>query len=235
MTKKDEIALNVRKILLIENKYLSLKEIYSKYIDEYGKPGIEYDSYIRGSIYKHCLDRDLLSDGNEIYFYSLSPKGSHGNQYGLIEWNNDNIDDVEDILSRLSCVPQYDSNNVPANKYFSSREIIIRRKASMAIALAKANYMCETDESHPSFIRKSNFKNYTEAHHLIPLAFQSDFEYSLDIPENIVSLCSNCHNQLHYGVEKKEILKKLYDERKDDLEKNKIGISFEQLCKYYNL
>ena len=28
-----------------------------------------------------------------------------------------------------------------------------------------------------------------EAHHLIPMEFQDDFEHSIDVPENIISLC----------------------------------------------
>ena len=236
MTRKDEIALNVRKILLDENRYLTLNEIYEKYISMFEIPGEKYDSYIRGSIYKHCLDRDLLINENEIYFYSLSPKGSNGNQYGLIEWNNDNIDDLDDVLSRLKSEPKYKKNIRPVKRIISEKEIIIRRKAAKVFALVKANYNCEIDCNHPSFIRKSNNKNYTEPHHLIPIAFQDDFgNNSLDIPENIVSLCSNCHNEIHYGVNGKNILKRLYDERKDELEKNNIGITFEQLCKYYNL
>ena len=235
MTKKDEIALNVKEILMKEGKFLSLKEIYNKYIESYGEPGKNYDSYIRGSIYRHCLDRDLLYSDDEIYFYSLSPKKSRGNQFGLIEWNNDNVDDVDDIISRIPYKPQYEEDNELPKTSVSIRETIIRRKASMAIALIRANYTCEVDEKHPSFIRKSNLKNYTEAHHLIPLEYQNEFNHSLDIPDNIVSLCSNCHNQLHYGIYKEDILRKLYEERKDKLKKNKIEISFEQLCKFYNL
>lgn len=237
MTKKDEIALNVRKILMKENKFLSLKEIYEKYIELYGEPGKSFDSYIRGSIYRHCLDRDLLYSDDEIYFYSLSPKKSIGNQYGLIEWNNNDIDDVDDIIAKIPSKPHYedDDNELPIRTTISTRETIIRRKASMIIALDRANYNCEVDKKHPSFIRKSNLKNYTEAHHLIPLEFQCEFNHSLDIPDNIVSLCSNCHNQLHYGINKEEILKKLYEERKEKLKKNKIEITFEQLCKFYNL
>ena len=237
MTKKDEIALKVRQILMKENKFLSLKEIYEKYIELYGEPGKSSDSYIRGSIYRHCIDGDLLYSDDEIYFYSLSPKKSIGNQYGLIEWNNNDIDDVDDIIAKIPFKPHYDDddNKLPIRTTISNREIIIRRKASMAIALNRANYNCEVDAKHPSFIRKSNLKNYTEAHHLIPLEYQSEFNHSLDIPDNIVSLCSNCHNQLHYGIYKENILRKLYEERKDKLKKNKIEISFEQLCKFYNI
>lgn len=53
--------------------------------------------------------------------------------------------------------------------------------------------------------------------------------------ENIVSLCSHCHNLLHYGKlkDKLPILKKLYNERKDALVKVGLNISLEELTEYY--
>ena len=85
-------------------------------------------------------------------------------------------------------------------------------------------------------LKKANLKyEYTEPHHLIPLSKYKDFKYSLDITANIISLCSHCHNLLHYGrlEDKMIILEKLYNERKDSLSKKGISISFEQLLNYY--
>ena len=83
--------------------------------------------------------------------------------------------------------------------------------------------------------RKDGKYEYTEPHHLIPLSKYKDFKYSLDITANIISLCSHCHNLLHYGrlEDKMIILEKLYNERKDSLSKKGISISFEQLLNYY--
>ena len=106
-----------------------------------------------------------------------------------------------------------------------------------ANAVKIAEYKCEVDEKHPSFIRRSNRANYTESHHLIPLNCQDDFEFSLDVEENICSVCSNCHNCIHYGSDEERvvILKKLYDERKEHLDKVGLNISFEELKKYYKV
>ncbi|MGL6057870.1 MAG: HNH endonuclease [Culicoidibacterales bacterium] len=105
-----------------------------------------------------------------------------------------------------------------------------------ANAVKFANYQCEIDTNHPSFIRRTNGENYTESHHLIPMAVQEDFEYSLDVEENVVSLCSNCHNCLHYGADesREEYLDKLFDKRKVMLEKVGLEIELEALKKYYN-
>ncbi len=108
-----------------------------------------------------------------------------------------------------------------------------RNKMTALKALKRANYECEIDESHPSFIRKTNGTKYTEPHHLIPMSEQDRYENSLDIQANIVSLCSNCHNELHYGQNPGPLLRKLYDARKDELTAAGILISLSELLKLY--
>jgi len=104
-----------------------------------------------------------------------------------------------------------------------------------ANALAHAHYLCEIDSNHVTFIRRNSNKNYTEPHHLVPMSYSDDFDVSLDVEENIVSLCSNCHNQIHYGRNSEELLEKLYIERREVLNKVGIEISFERLLKMYYL
>ena len=85
------------------------------------------------------------------------------------------------------------------------------------------------------FIRKKSNKKYTEPHHLVPMAFSDEFEVSLDREENIVSLCSNCHNQIHYGIDADVLIKKLYNERKEALESVGIKITLEHLLSRYDI
>lgn len=65
------------------------------------------------------------------------------------------------------------------------------------------------------------------------MAFQNNFSVSLDVEENIVSLCSNCHNLLHYGRDYLSLLKRLYESRKNLLKKVGIDITFERLVQMY--
>ena len=51
--------------------------------------------------------------------------------------------------------------------------------------------------------------------------------------QNVVSLCSNCHNILHYGADFEKILKPLFEKRKDLLKAIGVEISYEELKKYY--
>lgn len=101
-------------------------------------------------------------------------------------------------------------------------------------ALKKANYQCEVDANHFVFKRKHGKTNYTEPHHLVPLSAQKDFpNVNLDREQNIVSLCSNCHNWLHYGDQIDDLLMRLFEMRKDLLKTIGIEITYEQLKAYY--
>ncbi len=102
-------------------------------------------------------------------------------------------------------------------------------------ALNNAHHKCECDSTHVSFIRRGTNVQYCEPHHLIPMGFQKSFVNSLDREENVVSLCSNCHNQIHYGEGAKEILTKLYEARIEGLKRVGIEIDLETLLSMYNL
>lgn len=108
-----------------------------------------------------------------------------------------------------------------------------RNKNISLNALKRANHKCEINNEHPSFIRKNTNNIYTEPHHLIPMAYQDVFKYSLDVEANIVSLCSNCHNEIHYGKNTIDLVKKLFDLRKNELSQAGLDVDCEKLIKMY--
>lgn len=128
-------------------------------------------------------------------------------------------------------------NGKPKEKETVMRDFAMKpypRDIAVSInALAHAHYCCEVDKSHLVFLRKGSERNYTEPHHLVPMKYLDLYKYSLDVEENIVSLCSNCHRQLHSGRDVEAILKKLYGARQNDLNKAGIEISFEDLLEMY--
>ena len=127
----------------------------------------------------------------------------------------------------------------PARRGQASRRnrcrVYLRDPQIAANALAFADYKCEYNNSHESFTKKSNGHRYTEAHHLIPMSYQDRFEVTLDKEANIVSLCSECHNWIHYGEGAEKLLKKLFDDRRDRLERIGVSITREEFLKMYNL
>ena len=62
---------------------------------------------------------------------------------------------------------------------------------------------------------------------------QFRFDVSLDVEENIVSLCSTCHNHIHYGQDAHVLIKQLFNQRKDLLRSVGIIISEDELLSYY--
>ncbi|PEF62016.1 restriction endonuclease [Bacillus anthracis] len=102
-------------------------------------------------------------------------------------------------------------------------------------AIVLANYQCEIDSGHEDFISKVTKKNYVEAHHLIPMGFQDDFEKSIDVEANIVSLCASCHKKLHHADYKviESLIENLYDDRIGRLNDCQIKLTKNNLLSYY--
>lgn len=97
---------------------------------------------------------------------------------------------------------------------------IYRRDPVISLhALSRAGHRCEIDASHPSFLRKNASCLYMEPHHLIPMSMTDHYGVSLDREQNIFSLCSNCHNQIHYGTKEdvRHLLSLLFDKRAKEI------------------
>ena len=123
----------------------------------------------------------------------------------------------------------------PAPIFTNGHKSYPRDRQTAINALVHAHYKCELDRNHPTFIRKKSDKPYTEPHHLVPMSFSDNFDVSLDREENIVSLCSNCHNEIHYGKEAKKLIEKLFSDRKELLETIGISITIDELLKMYGI
>ena len=148
--------------------------------------------------------------------------------YNLIQdLLNVTVDQAEDRLGNAVPIPRPTPLNTHQTVYPRNRKTAVN-------ALKKANFLCECGASHPSFVRRGTNTYYCEPHHLVPMRYQGAFENSLDREENIVSLCSNCHNQIHYGEGAKELITKLYSQRKEALEQIGITIDLATLLSMYD-
>lgn len=112
------------------------------------------------------------------------------------------------------------------NVYFRDKKISLN-------ALSQAEYKCEIDIEHRLFVRKNANIFYTEPHHLVPMEYSDQFDVSLDVEENIVSLCSHCHNEIHYGRDRYKLIEHMYNMRKQLLESVGIIITLEELYQMY--
>lgn len=123
----------------------------------------------------------------------------------------------------------------PEQYCINNTKVYKRDRKEALLALNLASYKCEIDKNHLTFIRRNSIATYTEPHHLIPLAYQEQFDVSLDVAANIVSLCSNCHNLIHYGKDAKELIELLFKTRKMQLEKAGIKLNLNKLLSFYNI
>ena len=86
-------------------------------------------------------------------------------------------------------------------------------------AIEFADYSCEINRKHESFIAERNKKPYMEGHHAIPMKLQPQFDKSLDVYANIICLCPLCHRKIHYGLKEDRLrmMIQIYEDRSDRL------------------
>ena len=163
-------------------------------------------------------------------------------EYALLmsSFNNvflDSYDDV-DIDLNSTDIPIDEALKLKPAKQINNSITWVRDSRISKAALSRANYTCELvsdSDSHNSFIADCTKKNYVEAHHLIPMKEQENYNYSLDNALNIVALCPNCHRMIHYSEQsvRKEKITEIFEIRKKDLDAYKITLT--DLHKMYNV
>ncbi len=111
----------------------------------------------------------------------------------------------------------------------------VRDPKIAALAIEQSGHSCAVDKNHYSFISNRSGKNFVEAHHLIPMEFQDSFSVSIDVPENILVLCPNCHRRFHHATppEVSTLLLKFLEDRCNGLKSRGIFVSFDQLKDFY--
>ncbi len=155
-----------------------------------------------------------------------------GNQKNLAFITNYQIDDEDDQYQKAINSPISQQAPSVANVTRYSRNPTFAKDA-----IARANYQCEIDASHETFISGSTGRAYLEAHHPIPVSRYSDFDVSLDVPANIVALCPNCHRAIHFAEQphKEKLLKQIYQSRIKELKSSGLEVSISQLLRYYGV
>jgi len=100
-----------------------------------------------------------------------------------------------------SLIEPISSSNITriTNKTISSYE---RSEEVKSFALKRANGFCEYC-GKLGFLKKDRTR-YLEVHHLIPL---SEGGEEADNVSNVVAICADCHREMHFGINGKEITK----------------------------
>ena len=148
-------------------------------------------------------------------------------------------DDLVYVNSVNESIGDFDISTLPSEKPTKVRvngsDKWPRDKRVGKAAIKVANYKCELDASHTTFTSGSNLVQYMEPHHLIPISNQDKFAQRLDIVENIVSLCPNCHCQIHYAEksDRENIIDALFILRSAALASRGITITANLMKKLY--
>ncbi|MGB6078481.1 MAG: DUF3578 domain-containing protein [Xanthobacteraceae bacterium] len=117
----------------------------------------------------------------------------------------------------------------------NGRASYMRDPKMAAIAIKASGYKCEIDDTHSTFISRRTKLPYVEAHHLLPMQYQQEFKFSLDVPENIVALCPDCHRKFHharFGEFKKPLIE-LVSIREKGLQSRELSFELDWLKKIY--
>lgn len=111
-----------------------------------------------------------------------------------------------------------------------------RNPRRSAAALVDAEFKCEVNPAHETFISHRTTHAYMEAHHLIPMGFQSDWVFNLDVRANIVALCPTCHRLLHHGdpAGKRSAIQSLFLRRSDALAGKGLELTLKKLIAMYS-
>lgn len=159
-------------------------------------------------------------------------------------------DDDTDYVEKVDDVKEYNINENIAKYAFKNKPSattagILKRYSKNPlvgkVSIKKADYKCENNISHETFISAHTNHQFMEAHHLIPINQQEvmweRYGVNVDCTENIVSLCPNCHREIHYAVKevKRELIQKLYKIKKNELSNIGLYTSLDELFEIYEV
>ncbi len=85
-------------------------------------------------------------------------------------------------------------SNTPPKQFTVSSKVYVRNPHVVAERLNIAAGICERCKAKAPFIRAKDGTPYLEVHHKQQLS-----DDGLDILENTIALCPNCHRELHFG------------------------------------
>lgn len=177
---------------------------------------------------------------NSVFTSNLNEYFELSDKNALLEvlLNKKNLNILKDIFEFASGI-KFD-NNLLTNR--------IDRKNIKQQAREKYDYKCffdyfaDNENDHLAhqlnYFETKNSRVYLEAHHMIQMENSKFFEKDIDIVENIIPVCPNCHKKLH-NAKPEVIMKmlKLYyaNSNKQELMRKGIFVDIETLARFYGI
>lgn len=97
-------------------------------------------------------------------------------------------------------------------------------------------YTCQYNKFHKTFLTPQNIQ-YMEAHHIVPLSAQKLFSTNLDVLENVICLCPQCHAEIHYSNydDRKKLVDFIYQNKIEQLQTAEIKLERKELYRMYQI
>ncbi|EIT85384.1 hypothetical protein A374_11590 [Fictibacillus macauensis ZFHKF-1] len=234
------------------NRYANAIETISSELTSYGMDEMNLynveEPLVINSVIKELQESNEFlqknKNGNRMYSVSLNHYRRFLEYTQTIEYQTELLKDEIEYEKQIK--QNISNENRPVNiidtkqdrpKYrtVKNKKIWSRNPKYAIDAVTDADYLCEVDNHHTHFTSKFSQRNYVEAHHIIPMKFQEQFDCSIDVHANIVSLCMVCHKKLHFGhfEDKVDMLEELYLKRIERLNNSEIQVSLEELQSFY--
>ncbi|RXJ98671.1 hypothetical protein CRV02_13040 [Arcobacter sp. CECT 8989] len=207
------------------NYFYNLKEVDQIDYDKI----YEYSEYSRSEYFREYL---FINDYRSVkileYIYSLESKKYFDDQQldNLLENDFENITPL---------APERKPQKPPDKEECNGTRKYPRNASYAKQSLVNANYKCEINSEHNTFISNATNEQYMEAHHLFPLSAQDRIYNSLDVPANIISLCPGCHRKIHHAKieDKEQMLISLFEKRESELKVFGITETIKDLIEIY--
>lgn len=147
----------------------------------------------------------------------------------IVEFD-DHIQDIYDIYRK----PEKAIDNNGQKRYKTQKKI-------KDFVLKRAEYLCDCHNLKHFYFESVEKHNYVEAHHIIPMNRQAEYYLehgiNLDIIDNVIPLCPNCHKKIHLGSRnaRLNILSEIFIKHNLTLKKINENLTFQMLASYYNI
>ena len=184
---------------------------------------------VQTDIYE-ITDLDSLESVREILyadpeFVELNERGKRMYSAGLNNYIR--FASGEDYASMFGKMETMDIPLKPETPITVEQTVWKRSNILRIQALVSADFKCEIDNRHETFIAEKTGKPFMESHHAIPMRQQPHFDNSLDIYANLVCLCPVCHRRIHYGTksDREDMIRTIYQKRSNRLANSGIILS----------
>ena len=184
---------------------------------------------VQTDIYE-ITDLDSLESVREILdadpeFVELNERGKRMYSAGLNNYIR--FASGEDYASMFGKMETMDIPLKPETPITVEQTVWKRSNILRIQALVSADFKCEIDNRHETFIAEKTGKSFMESHHAIPMRQQPHFDNSLDIYANLVCLCPVCHRRIHYGIksDREDMIRTIYQKRSNRLANSGIILS----------